>query len=48
MGRMSGADAQEGDYVESLLPVTNAHLNPKFNAKVISWTLFYLICSSSM
>ncbi len=48
MARMSGADAHEGDYVESLLPVTNANLNPKRNAKVVAWTLFYLICSSSM
>jgi hypothetical protein len=49
MAKMSGAEAHEqGDYVESLLPVTNSQISPKRSTKVVAWTVFYLLCSSSM
>jgi hypothetical protein len=49
MAKLSGAEAQEqGDYVESLLPVANSQIAPKRASKVVAWTVFYLLCSSSM
>ena len=42
------ADTEQGDFVESLLPVANSQIAPKRATKVVAWTVFYLLCSSSM
>jgi hypothetical protein len=47
--KLSGSEAHEQeDYVESLLPVTNVQASPRRSTKVVAWTVFYLLCSSSM